>query len=407
MSRRARAATALTACLVHLLILAPLADQGSPILKGIFRPDAEGTLNGQLPYADLDFEYPPGALAVIVPPALVTDSPDGYAEVFEWEMIAADLVIVLLLALAVPATRERIWAGLAVYTAGIVLVSGVSILPDSAIESAPLPLARFDLVPAALLLAAALARGAGRSVAWSSFLGIATAVKAFPALLYPAFLRGERHPRRVIVAGGLAIAAAAALVLAMGDEFGSAIGYHTGRQLQVESLPASPLLIAHLLGSAADTQFTSGSWNLVASGADVAKAVSLAALAIAWVLVTWRVWVSRLGPLETSVILLAFVIVLVPVLSPQFLFWLLPVSAVAYGPRLPNLLLILVFAATAYVLNYYGGVRDLAPSFVIAILVRNLLLLAYTGLVIAPLFRTDTTSATNGPPARGLVRAQP
>ena len=41
----------------------------------------------------------------------------------------------------------------------------------------------------------------------------------------------------------------AAAVLVMGDEFGSAITYHTDRALQVESLAASPFEVAHALGS--------------------------------------------------------------------------------------------------------------------------------------------------------------
>ena len=52
----------------------------------------------------------------------------------------------------------------------------------------------------------------------------------------------------MVVAGAIPLVLCAAAVLAIGDEFGSAISYHTDRALQVEALGASPFEIAHLLG---------------------------------------------------------------------------------------------------------------------------------------------------------------
>ena len=71
------------------------------------------------------------------------------------------------------------------------MLSG-AILDPSLIDTAPLILVRFDLVPALFVLAAVLARDAARSATWSAMLSLGAAVKAFPIFLYPALLRGEQ-----------------------------------------------------------------------------------------------------------------------------------------------------------------------------------------------------------------------
>jgi hypothetical protein len=105
-------------------------------------------------------------------------------------MLAFDLALVILIALALPGTTRHVpppW----VYTAGVVMLSG-AILDPSLIDTGPLILVRFDLVPALFVLAAVLARDAGRSATWSGLLSIGGAIKAFLFLLYPALLRTSR-----------------------------------------------------------------------------------------------------------------------------------------------------------------------------------------------------------------------
>jgi hypothetical protein len=382
-----RAFAATVAVIVHLLILAPLAGRGSPIVEEGFRPEAEAVLDGAEPYSGRDFEYPPLALPLIAGPALVTDDADGYGEAFAWEMIGFDLALVLMLALGLGGSPPRRWAALGVFTLGIGLLTGGSFLPDSAIEAAALPLARFDLAVAALVLAAVLAREAARSAIWSASLATGTAVKAVPALLYPFLLRGERRLARVGIATAVPLVGAVALVLALGDQFWSAIDYHAGRELQVESLAASPFLLADVLGAEVATETGAGSWNVVADGAELARIGSLVALAGLFVLVVRQAWLRRTPMLDAATAGLAVAVVLAPVLSPQFLLWLLPLSAAAYGARSPNLVLLAAFAVTMYVLNYYGGVEPLEERFALAVAARNALLLAYLALVLAPVLR--------------------
>jgi len=200
MTTRDRIIAAAAVVVIHLLALGFLIGEPSPsILDGVFHTQAEAILDGALPYADRGFEYPPLSLPLVLAPGLISDSELAYRQAFGWEMMIFDLAIVALLAFALRGDSRRVWGALAVYTVGIVGLSGLGPLPDSDIELQPLGLARFDLAPAALVLAAALAREASRSATWSALLSTAVAVKAFPLVLFPNFLRDEPDLRR---AGG-------------------------------------------------------------------------------------------------------------------------------------------------------------------------------------------------------------
>jgi hypothetical protein len=390
LSARARAIAVACVCALHLALLVGELDGWSSVLQLDFGPEAEAIESGALPYRDQDLEYPPLSIPVIVAPALFTEGVEDYQRAFEWEMIVFDLAIVALLSLALGSDRRRVWGALGIYTAGVVSLSGV-VLDESVIDAVPLALARFDLVPALLVLAAGLARERARSATWSALLATGTAVKAFPLLLYPALLRGERNPVRVAAGASVPLVAAAAIVLAFGDEFGSAISYHAERSLQVETVAATPFELAHLLGAGASSEFGAGSFNLVASGADAARAASLVLLVAGYGLVLWAGWRRPERPgghLELATALLAVTVALSPVLSPQFLLWLLPISAAAYGLGRENAVLLIALVLTQLSLQHYAEAIDgLQPEFVWRIAARNLALVAYAFLVCTPIVR--------------------
>ena len=370
------------------------------MLQVDFGPEGEAIEDGERPYAEQELEYPPLSVPVLVGPALVSDTIAGYGEAFQWEMIGFDLAIVLLLALALPGDLRRVAGALAIYTAGVVALSGI-VLGHSDLERSPLALSRFDLAPALFVLAAVLAREAGRSALWSALLSLGVAVKAFPAALFPALLRGERQLERVAIPALAVLVACLAIVVAFGDEFGSAISYHTERGLQIEALAATPLEIAGIDDTSVAAEYGSGSFNFTGPGADLARALSLAALVSLYGLVLWAGWRAGTGHLELATALLAVVVVLAPVLSPQFLFWLLPLSAAAYGLGTRNLLLLAAAVATQLMLQQYARVVvDFDPEFVWRLAARNALLLAYLAAVCAPIVRA-------GLRARALDRAPP
>jgi hypothetical protein len=178
------------------------------------------------------------------------------------------------------------------------------------------------------------------------------------------------------------------VVLAWGDQFSSAITYHSERALQVETIAATPFVVSNMLGAEVHSEFTNGSWNVVADGADAARAVSLVLMACGYLLVLWAGWRRKVGWLQWSTALLAVLVAFYPVLSPQFLLWLLPLSAAAYGIGRENLVLIAALVLTELALRHYDdAIGDLHADFVWRVAGRNLLLLVYLWLVCWPILR--------------------
>lgn len=382
---RRRATAAALVCALHLLALVPGIGEWSSIIDNDFAPQAEAIVEGgELPYRDQEIEYPPLSVPVLVAPEYFGDGIESFRHGFAWEMLGFDLALVILIALALPGTTRHVLAALGVYTAGVVILSG-AILDPSLIDTAPLILVRFDLVPALFVLAAVLARDRGRSASWSALLSIGGAVKAFPFLLYPALLRGETRLRRVLVAGAIPVVLCAIAVLAFGDEFGSAIGYHTERALQVESVAATPFEVASTFGAEVSSPVGHGGFEIDAGGATVARWISVLAGALAYVLLVRAGWRSAVPNLALVTALLTVLVVFAPVLSPQFLLWILPLSAAAYGLHWNNLVLLATVLLTQIVLQNYDGVSELDGDFVWTVAARNLSLLVYLGMVSVPI----------------------
>jgi Glycosyltransferase family 87 len=400
MALRWRATAAALVCALHLALFVPTIGDWSSVLVNDFAPQAKAIKDGDLPYRDQGIEYPPLSVPVLIAPAYVDDSTQGFIDGFMWEMLAFDLAIIVLIALALPGETGRVLSALGIFTVGMVTFSGV-VLDRSLIDYGPLALDRFDLVPALFVLAAVLARDRGRSATWSAFLSIGVAIKAFPLLLYPALLRGERNLRRVVVAGAIPLVLCAAAVVVMGDEFGSAITYHTERTLQVESLGASVFEVAHALGaSGISTGVGHGGFEISSSGTTAVRWISAVLGAAGYLWLVSAGWRSRVSNFQLVCALLAVLVLFAPVLSPQFLLWLLPVSACAYGIRRENVVLLLAILFTQIELQHYDGVDALTGSFVWPLAVRNALLLVYLVLVAAPIVRP--TAAERSSAAAGL-----
>ncbi len=390
---RWRATAAALVCVLHLAVFVPTIGDWSSVLVNDFAPQAQAIKGGDLPYRDQDIEYPPLSVPVLIAPIYLGDSTQDFVDGFMWEMLAFDLGMVVLIALALPGDAKRVLSAVGIYTVGVVILSGV-VLEHSLIDFGPLALQRFDLVPALFVLAAVLARDRGRSATWSGLLSIGVAIKAFPLFLYPALLRGERNLRRVVIAGAIPLLLCAAAVLIMGDEFGSAITYHTQRALQVESLAASPFEVAHVLGSPGITSVVGhGGFEIRSSGGDFARWISVVVGAAAYLGLVWAGWRSRASNLALVTALLTVLVVFAPVLSPQFLLWILPVSACAYGLAKENLVLLVTVLLTQIVLQNYDGVASLSGGFVWPLAGRNALLLVYLCLVAAPILRERSEPA--------------
>lgn len=388
MTTRERLCSLAVAAVLFALPLGLMAGWQDPLLDGGLHVQSEAILDGALPYADRGFEYPPLSIPLVLAPGLISDSPLAFREAFAWEMIVFGIAIIAMLALLVEGGRREVWGALAIFVLGVVFLSGLGPLPDSDIDGTALALARFDLAPAAFVLAACFARIATRSGTWGALLGIGTAIKAFPLLLVPSFSKSEQAPGRAAVGFVVPLLVAAGFVLISGDEFASAIGYHAGRGLQVESVAATVPLLAHLwFGTDATTETAAGAYNVIGGGADAARIVAIVGFLTSWIVLVLNGWRRDWPLLPLATAILAVALVFSPVLSPQFLFWVLPVSAAAFGFRFPNLILLATVLTTEVMLGAYDGVDTLGTQFTVVLAVRNLLLIAYAACVVIELTR--------------------
>jgi len=363
----------------------------------LYQTYGERLAGGLVPYRDFGFEYPPGALPAIVLPALVTGTVHAYRIAFVAELALVGVVAVLLLdavlrRLELP-RRERILS-LAVVALAPLLLGGVI-------------LTRFDLVPAALVLAALALAVAGRRRAAALVVGVGAAVKLYPALLLPplaidAWRRGGRRELAIVV--GLAVAPVALAYIAFfavaPDGVLDSLGRQIGRPLQIESVGAGLLLALHqAFGMGLGWTSGSGSQNLTGTGAGVLAALQGVAQVVAVVLV-WVAYARGPSTAERLVrygaaSVVAFV-ALSKVLSPQFLVWLVLLVPLVGGPRRRTALALTAVAcaltAVWFPARYWDLVRDFDP------LVSWLVLLR--GLVLLGLLAALTWPATEPAPSR-------
>lgn len=268
------------------------------------------------------WQYPPGAAFLMLLPRL---GPGAYGESFVGLMLLFDLIGLALLALL--GRRSRNFTGVWVWLLGMPLLGTLSVL-------------RFDLVPAVIGIAALVV--IHRRPNWFGILaGLGASIKAWPIVL----LFGEWDRRRLLHAALAALGTLALVVLVSTLAFGdstSFLGEQSGRGLQEEAVATAPWQVQSILtGEAPDRAIRYGAWEIASDDAGVVASLlqwlTVAALgaAAAW-------WWRRASAIRAGQIHLAdaavsrdfvFTVVLLlvvtsRVLSPQFMVWLLGLSAV-------------------------------------------------------------------------------
>ncbi len=291
---------------------------------------------GQVPYRDFAVEYPPGSLPVFAAPSLVSGSGDfsRYARVFEALMLLCGAVasgLVAYLLVLQRAGRIRLVAG--------TLLAGLAPL-----ALGPVVLSRFDLWPAALVIAALAALVAERRTVACALLGAAIAAKLYPAVLAPLALTyvWRRHGRRELLrCGGVLVGVVAAcflpFVAVSPHGVWESFSGQASRPLQIESVGAAFLLAAHQLGGLKLEQVSShGSDNLV--GALPHALAQLQSLLAAAVFLALWVGYAR-GPstrdrfLRFAAAAVCAFVALSKVVSPQYLIWLFALIPLVRGRR--------------------------------------------------------------------------
>ncbi|MBA3736788.1 MAG: DUF2029 domain-containing protein [Actinobacteria bacterium] len=188
-------------------------------------------------------EYPPGALAVFLPPAAFGSS--HYNAAFKMLMALCGLAALVLVA----------WLLVRLGVSTVRLAAAVLLFALSPIALGPISLNTYDAWPALLTVAALAVFVAGRSTVAFALLGAAFAAKVYPVVLLPAaVIFAWRTGGRALALRGLAafvgVASLCIVPFLVVAPHGLAESFRAqaARSLQVESLGGSLLAAADRLG---------------------------------------------------------------------------------------------------------------------------------------------------------------
>jgi hypothetical protein len=341
----------------------------------VYRDYEQRIRAGQVPYRDFRVVYPPGALPVFLAPGIVPDS--SHAPVYKaWfgRFIAVCGVVCLLLVVA---------AGGSWWAIGFVAISPLAI--------GSLVVARFDLWPALLVLAAVMAFVRDRQMLGWTALGVAVVAKLYAVVLVPLAVvwtlrrSGARDLWRglavwfavvVAVFGPFAILAPHGLYTMLHDQ--------VVRLIQIESLPAA------ILKTFGNPTWTPDLGAISIPGhktfGDVMAGLEAVVLVGLWTAFA-RGPMSRDRLIRYAAACVCCFIALGKVLSPQFLIWLVPIVPLVAGLRG---LIATVLLATALVMTQFYFPGAYVPWLV---LTRDLVLVAIiVVLAVPPLHRRSVAA---------------
>jgi uncharacterized membrane protein len=336
---------------------------------------AEAVLDGRVPYRDFFMEYPPGALAVFLPPAAAGSG--HYNAAFKALMALCGIAMIFLVAqllVRLGASVRRVWLG-------------VLLLALSPLALGPISLNTYDAWPALLTVAALASLLAGAPLWALALLGAAFAAKVYPVvLLPPALVFVWRTAGREVAtrAGAVFVGVAAVIVVPFfalaPDGLAESFRAQAARGLQVESLGGALLAVAdHVALYSATVVHKTGraiSYELSGSLAEALAAVSSALQVAAVLVVTWLYVRGRDDAFRLAAAFAAAIagfLAFTRFFSPQYLVWLLP-FVVLLGPAA------WVLTAAALVLAqlwffHYADVFSLG-GYVWLVLLRDVLVLA-------------------------------
>lgn len=377
---------------------------------------------GQWAYSDFPFEYPPLALVLFQTPPL-NGTLNDYERWFSIQMI----IIGALSATVTAAIATRVWAGVRRPLAA------VTALAVSTVAAGALGAGRFDGAVALLIVVAVMCVVYRRWVLAGLALGLGFSLKLMPIVLLPLVLILAARRRSVVWALAAAVAAAVLpfVPYLLHDAAGvrsSLFGMQVTRGLQVESIAATPYLVAAVFrhGDLPLVVPYGGSMLVVAPSAafvaGLAPIMVCALLAVVYAGV-WRARrhlradLSWAPPASLAVVLAT--LCGNKVLSPQHLLWTLPLVALCLVdertlPRLAGALMMVALVLTQ--IEYpalYARLPAHAIAPLLAITARNVVLAAAFALATAAVWRAQTPEhepssvANKGQAAGGEVAATP
>ncbi len=317
-----------------LMMLAPWLLTGRAVVEfelvdRLYFSVAERVSQGQVPYRDFPLEYPVGSLPQLLLPFLAGRDVPSYRAAYAAEMLLVNALLILALAAHVERREGRaaVPRRLAWYLLCYLFLCRLIV-------------SNLDVVPALLAFLAAAGWCAGRPIVGGTLAAAGGLVKVFPALaILPAGLRELGRPRESRLRGSVAFAlhvraGAGGLVSARGPGDGwlrpLPRGARAGGRVVVCGNPRGRGPVDR--GPMA-VELGHGSIELQCAWAPSAIAASryVQVLALALSLVPFARSRVRSGVQCTGALVLAF-IATAPVLSPQYMIWVLPFVLAIGGP---------------------------------------------------------------------------
>lgn len=361
---------------------------------------ADLMLHGEVPYRDFGFEYPPLAAPLLALGAVAGTGAGEYEIAFAaLTFLMACGVVVLIGAVAARTGGD-----------GLVALLGAAL---ALLLCGALIRTRFDLAPVALTLAALLLLCVGRPRAAFAVLGLGALTKGFPLVAAPVALvwlvtRGERRAAvqgAAVLSATLVVIGGAAAAVSPGG-FGDSLQYHLDRPAQVESSPAAVLTALEAVGiGEARPEKSFGSAGVRHPQSRLVLGLFTGLLAGAVAVLAGAMTLGRGGPpgprelVLASFAAIAAFAVLGKVLSPQFMIWVAPLTALAAAWRMYPLAATLAGAQLLTLAEYpalYGNLERNEYGAMLVVGLRNTVLCAALALALRSLVG----------PARGAARSR-
>jgi uncharacterized membrane protein len=355
----------------------------------VYQTYGERIVSGKLPYRDFYVEYPPGALPAFAVPTLGPEHEfSQHSKYLQWTLAGATVLFVAITLGLLGADRRR-------------LITGAVLVGIAPLALGYVTFTRYDWWPALLTAAALAAIVAGRNRIGHGVLAAATGAKVYPVVLVPLTLAQAwrtRSVRHALIAAACFVVVLAVIVLPFAaiapGGVGDSLFVQFSRPLQIESLGATALLVAHGIGAYSPRVVAgSGSHNFagsLANGLAVLTSLTEIALLGGLYLAFARSRRTRQQLVDACVLAVLAYLVLGKVLSPQYLIWLVPLVPLLSGRiRLPAaglFLAALVLTQVYFQFRYDEIIRLERLTWVLV--VRNLVLLALLVLVAVEVGRT-------------------
>jgi hypothetical protein len=378
----------------------------------LYYDSASRLLQGQIPYRDFPLEYPPLALVPFTLPYLASFGQSLAFDRYVWlyliesTLLSTSIALVLMLLVRHWQSARRVAPALGAYALFVAV-------------SAPVLPWRYDLFPALLTQLALLCVLAGHPTWAGLWVGFGAAAKLYPIVLLPIFgahylaSKDYRALRSLLLGSSGAIAMSLLpFVLVAPEAWFSFLEYHRRRGLQIESLPAGALSLAHVLGlTEASIVSGYGGAQLVAPQADLALEWQPIVLVLAYGVVLMR-GLARfrreraIGGASTAHNLVTYIVAALlafiatnKVFSPQYMIWLLPFAPLL-RPRHSGLLLTICAMTTVIYPFAYSGLEAMRAVPLLLLNLRNVLVVVL--LVWLLVERSPILGRTAFPRPRGI-----